>query len=83
MAVYLTLQPIRRAAQHITMPPGGLLPHLFTLTTSVAVIFCHVAFTVADNFPLRNMVLYVARTFLKQVKNLVSDETSGCFVVQN
>lgn len=25
------------------------------------------------------MVLYVARTFLKQVKNFVSDETSGCF----
>ena len=29
-----------------------------------AVIFCHVASTVADSFPLRNMVLCVARTFL-------------------
>ena len=33
MPVYLTLQPIRRAAGYIAIAPGGLLPHLFTLTT--------------------------------------------------
>lgn len=32
MPVYLTLQPIRRAARHLAVAPGGLLPHLFTLT---------------------------------------------------
>lgn len=32
MPVYLTLQPIRRAALHLTVEPGRLLPYLFTLT---------------------------------------------------
>ena len=31
--VYITLQPIRRTARCVATPPGGLLPHLFTLTT--------------------------------------------------
>jgi len=31
MPVYLTLQPIIRAARHLAVAPGGLLPHLFTL----------------------------------------------------
>lgn len=30
--VYMTLQPIRRTAYYITIVPGELLPHLFTLT---------------------------------------------------
>ena len=30
LPVYMTLQPIRRAARHLTVAPGGLLPRLFT-----------------------------------------------------
>ena len=39
--VYMTLQPIRRTAFYITVKPGELLPHLFTLTAFAAVIFCY------------------------------------------
>ena len=31
LPVYMTLQPIIRAARHLTVAPGGLLPRLFTL----------------------------------------------------
>ena len=31
----MTLQPIRRTASYITIRPGELLPHLFTLTGQV------------------------------------------------
>ena len=67
MPVYLTLQPIRRAARHLAVAPGGLLPRLFTLALPVegrAVVFCHVVSAVARGFPLESMVLCVARTFL-------------------
>ena len=32
--VYMALQPIRRAACRVATTPGGLLPHLFTITSS-------------------------------------------------
>ena len=34
VSVYMALQPIRRAARHVAMTAGGLLPHLFTLAPS-------------------------------------------------
>ena len=69
MPVYLTLQLTGSAARDVATTPGGLLPRLFTLTTStasmpVAVVFCHLNPTVAHGFPLRNVMLCVARTFL-------------------
>ena len=79
MPVYLTLQPIRRAAHHLTMASGGLLPRLFTLAQGGgcvcrqgqtpppfmwAVILCHVLSAVTRSFPLGSMALCVARTFL-------------------
>ena len=68
MPVYLTLQLIGRAARHLAMAPGGLLPRLFTLTSpeGEAVVFCHVVPAVTHSFPLENMVLCAARTFLRR-----------------
>ena len=64
MPVYLTLQPIRRAAGYVAIAPGGLLPHLFTLTTNGGGCFLSRYSTLANGFPLVNMALCVARTFL-------------------
>ena len=59
------------------MVPGELLPHLFTLAgVEPAVVFCHIVPTVTDSFPLGNMVLYVARTFLPH-QNDAGDGPSG------
>ncbi len=88
MPVYLTLQPIRRAALCLTAKPGGLLPHLFTLAPggdsasddapppfAGAVIFCHVASAVTRGFPLGSMALFVARTFLMRFPKGTSPAT--------
>ena len=69
VSVYMALQPIRRAARHVAMTAGGLLPHLFTLAPSspggrrgsYSLSRCS---AVADSSPLESMVLCVARTFL-------------------
>ena len=62
--VYMTLQPIRRTASYIAIRPGELLPHLFTLTGQAGGRFLLRYSTLTDSFPLRSMVLFVARTFL-------------------
>ena len=62
--VYMTLQPIRRTAAYIAIRPGELLPHLFTLTGQAGGRFLLRYSTLTDSFPLRSMVLFVARTFL-------------------
>ncbi len=64
MPVYLALQPIRYAARDVAVAPGELLPRLFTLTTGGGGCFLSHFSTVTDSFPLGNMVLFVARTFL-------------------
>ena len=66
MPVYMNLQLTGGAAHCVTTMPGGLLPRLFTLTACAAVIFCHLNPTVTRSFPLRNVMLCVARTFLSQ-----------------
>ena len=66
MPVYMNLQLTGGAAHCVTTVPGGLLPRLFTLTACAAVIFCHLNPTVTRSFPLRNVTLCVARTFLSQ-----------------
>ena len=40
MPVYLILQPMRRTAANVTIHPGELLPHLFTLTAAYASVVC-------------------------------------------
>ena len=86
MPVYLTLQPIRRAAHHVAMVSGGLLPHLFTLTAdceAVRRLFLSRYSTVADSSPLGSMALCVARTFLTPPMTSVSDGLSGpifCYI---
>ena len=68
-SVYVILQPIRRTASRVTTKPGELLPHLFTLTPtnrSGFFLLRYSAFT--NSFPLGNMVLCVARTFLHSQK---------------
>ena len=68
MPIYLTLQLIRCAACNVTIAPGGLLPRLFTLTSTKGgggYFLSHYS-TITDSFPLRNMILCVARTFLTQ-----------------
>ena len=60
----MTLQPIRRTASYIAIRPGELLPHLFTLTGQAGGRFLLRYSTLTDSFPLRSMVLFVARTFL-------------------
>ena len=83
MPVYLALQPIRCAPWNIAVPRGGLLPRLFTLAgvprLAGGCFLSHYS-AVADSFPLRNMVLYVARTFLTLLAKSVSDEMPGCIV---
>ena len=66
MPVYMNLQLTGGAARCVATAPGGLLPHLFTLTAIAAVVFCHLNPTVTRSFPLRNVMLCVARTFLSQ-----------------
>ena len=71
MPVYMNLQLTGGAARRVTTVPGGLLPRLFTLTVHLtrevtAVILCHLNPTVTRSFPLRNVTLCVARTFLSQ-----------------
>ena len=71
MPVYMNLQLTGGAAHCVTTAPGGLLPRLFTLAALLtrecaAVILCHLNPTVTRSFPLRNVVLCVARTFLSQ-----------------
>ena len=71
MPVYMNLQLTGGAARCVTTAPGGLLPRLFTLTAIptrevAAVIFCHFNPAVTRSFPLRNVMLCVARTFLSQ-----------------
>ena len=65
MPIYLTLQLIRCAATMSPWPPvSSYLTFSPLPPREVAVIFCHIISTVTDSFPLRNMMLYVARTFL-------------------
>ena len=70
MPVYMNLQLTGSAAHCVTTMSGGLLPRLFTLTSTpkraLAVIFCHLNPTVTHGFPLGNVMLCVARTFLSQ-----------------
>ena len=71
MPVYMNLQLTGGAARCVATVPGGLLPRLFTLAAvltreTVAVILCHLNPTVTHSFPLRNVMLCVARTFLSQ-----------------
>jgi len=68
-SVYVILQPIRRTALNVTIQTGELLPHLFTLTPinrSGYSLLRYSAFT--NSFPLRSMVLCVARTFLHSTR---------------
>ena len=65
----MNLQLTGGAARCVTTAPGGLLPRLFTLTALptrevAAFILCHLNPTVSHSFPLRNVMLCVARTFL-------------------
>ena len=68
MPIYLTLQLIRCAACFVAKTPGELLPRLFTLTAQRADGGCFLSHysTLANGFPLGNMMLCVARTFLTQ-----------------
>ena len=67
--VYMILQPIRRTASNVTIRTGKLLPHLFTLTpTSRNGYFLLRYSALTNSFPLGNMVLCVARTFLHSTR---------------
>lgn len=79
MPVYLALQPIRCAARNVAIAPGELLPRLFTLTIKDGGYFLSHYSTLADSFPLGNMVLCVARTFLLPHK-MTSDKTPCCLM---
>ncbi len=85
MPVYMTLQLTGGAAGNVTIASGGLLPRLFTLTPAQtvwlgveAVVFCHLNPTVARSFPLRNVMLCVARTFLRW-RVSTGDKPPHCF----
>ena len=81
MPVYLTLQPIRCAARDIAVAPGELLPRLFTLTFSGGCFLSHYS-AVTDSFPLGNMVLFVARTFLQALmRDLATDRLSQMYFI--
>jgi len=60
-------QPIRCTDSGVTTGTGELLPRLFTLIRQLADgYFLLHYYTLADIFPLGNMVLFVARTFLPE-----------------
>ena len=62
----MVFQPIRCTASGVTAGTGELLPRLFTLIHQLADgYFLLHYYTLADIFPLGNMVLCVARTFLR------------------
>jgi len=76
--VYMALQPIRRAACHVAMTPGGLLPHLFTIACFpgpcgtellAGCYFLSRYSAVTDSSLLESMVLCVARTFLLPLRS--------------
>jgi hypothetical protein len=68
-SVYVILQPIRRTASRVATKPGELLPHLFTLTPTNRSGFSLLRYSALTNsFPLGNMVLCVARTFLHSTR---------------
>jgi len=68
-SVYVILQPIRRTASNVAIRPGELLPHLFTLTpTNWSGFFLLRYSALTNSFPLGNMVLCVARTFLHSTR---------------
>ena len=68
-SIYLIFQPIRRTAKHVATPTGELLPHLFTLILQKQNgYFLLRYFDLTTDFPLRSMVLCVARTFLFSFK---------------
>jgi len=52
------------AASGVAIGAGGLLPHLFTLASFMGGCFLSLIPGVAAGFPLGNMSLCVARTFL-------------------
>jgi hypothetical protein len=63
--IYMIFQPIRRTAGMCRHNHGRLLPCLFTLTsTNRGGYFLLRYLNFAAHFPLRRMVLCVARTFL-------------------
>ncbi len=63
--VYMIFQPTRRTARDIAATTGGLLPHLFTLTPASRGGYSLLHYSALANcFPLGNVVLCVARTFL-------------------
>ena len=67
--IYMTLQPIRRTASSVAKRSGELLPHLFTLTTPKHGGYFLLRYSnLAACFPLRSIVLCVARTFLTSAK---------------
>ena len=68
-SVYMILQPIRRTASNVTIRTGELLPRLFTLTPTSRSGFSLLRYSALTNsFPLGNMVLCVARTFLHSTR---------------
>ena len=68
-SVYMILQPIRRTALNVTTQTGELLPHLFTLTPINRSGYFLLRYSaLANSFPLGNMVLCVARTFLHSTR---------------
>ncbi len=78
------------AASGVAIGAGGLLPHLFTLTVNVVRDggrFLSLIPGVAAGFPLGNMSLCVARTFLLpqahslgQDRRQATDHTSALFL---
>lgn len=85
--VYMALQPIRRAAYHVTMVSGGLLPHLFTISFIMRNKGCYFLSrysAVTDSSLLESMVLCVARTFLLPLRLTHRQATRpSCYRIQN
>jgi len=68
-SVYVILQPIRRTALNVATQTGELLPHLFTLTPKNRSGYFLLRYSALTNsFPLGNMALFVARTFLHSTR---------------
>ena len=69
-SVYMVLQFVRGTAPCIATQTGRLLPYLFTLTLITQSGYFLLPYsTLTDSFPLRNTMLYIARTFLFSLRS--------------
>ena len=68
MSVYLALQVAGAYPDNVAITRCRLLPHIFTLTSEEAVIFCYTIHKLTPICAFHSAMLYPVRTFLPHPK---------------